>query len=303
MTDSTDNALGPDWEKSLIWIIENTTQVRIRDLALDMLNHRADLAPDPQDARVTQLLQDRVAPWMDACFGPEISGDKLERGDRFLEEALELLQSGGYPPERVAALTDYVFSRDVGEPSQEVGGVMITLAAYCLAHGLDMHEAGETELARIWTKVDKIRAKQAAKPKGSALPIRADLAPDPRSPWQPIATAPKNGDWIWVYLPDAEPTTYRVRYCLKQGPFGVNEWQVNDFTYLTLWSKPTHWMPATEPDPRVKALVEALRLAHNRLIWASGIIANDTARDIAAMHVEEARAALAAFDTTVEKDK
>ena len=46
-----------------------------------------------------------------------------------------------------------------------------TLAAYCLAHGLDMHSAGETELARVWTKVEAIRAKHAAKPKGSALPV------------------------------------------------------------------------------------------------------------------------------------
>ncbi|WP_457817370.1 hypothetical protein, partial [Staphylococcus aureus] len=36
---------------------------------------------------------------------------------------------------------------------------------------MDMHAAGETELARIWTKVDQIRAKQAAKPKHSPLPI------------------------------------------------------------------------------------------------------------------------------------
>ncbi len=55
---------------------------------------------------------------------------------------------------------------------------MVTLAAHCLAHGVDMHEAGETELARIWTKVDTIRAKQAAKPKGSALPV-ALLDPAP----------------------------------------------------------------------------------------------------------------------------
>jgi exonuclease VII small subunit len=108
---------------------------------------------------------------MMACFGPEIAADKLERGDRFLEEALELLQSGDYPRERIAALVDYTYGREKGEPLQEVGGVMITLAAYCLAHGLDMHEAGEKELARIWTKVDKIRAKQAAKPTGSALPV------------------------------------------------------------------------------------------------------------------------------------
>ena len=34
-----------------------------------------------------------------------------------------------------------------------------------------MHVDAETELARVWTKVEKIRAKQAAKPKHSALPI------------------------------------------------------------------------------------------------------------------------------------
>lgn len=115
--------------------------------------------------------QDRVDPWMQACFGAEISADKLERGDRLLEDVLKLLQSGDYPSERIAALTKYVWSREIGEPAQEVGGVMVTLAAYCLAHGLNMHTAGETELTRIWTKVDKIRAKQAAKPKGSPLPL------------------------------------------------------------------------------------------------------------------------------------
>jgi hypothetical protein len=45
---------------------------------------------------------------------------------------------------------------------------MVTLAALCLANGFDMH-AEETELARVWTKVEQIRAKQAAKPKHSPL--------------------------------------------------------------------------------------------------------------------------------------
>lgn len=115
--------------------------------------------------------QQRVQPWMMACFGPEISSDRIERGDRLIEEVLELLQSGNYPRERVAALCDYVYSREAGEPAQEAGGVMVTLAAYCLAHDLDMHDAAEVELARVWTKIDKIRAKQAAKPTGSALPV------------------------------------------------------------------------------------------------------------------------------------
>ncbi|MDK4704298.1 hypothetical protein PH562_18745 [Rhizobium sp. CNPSo 4062] len=125
-----------------------------------------------------ESFQSRVQPWMMACFGSEISADKLERGDRFLEEALELLQSGDYPKSRAYALIEYVFGRDKGEPAQEVGGVMVTLAAYCLAHGIDMHQAGEIELARIWTKVEKIRAKQAAKPTGSALPIPTPSRPE-----------------------------------------------------------------------------------------------------------------------------
>ncbi|MEV5021386.1 hypothetical protein MRBLMA1_001208 [Sphingobium sp. LMA1-1-1.1] len=107
-----------------------------------------------------------------ACFGATITGDLLERADRFTEEALELAQTmPGFNAERAHALVDYVFSRPVGERGQEVGGVMVTLAALCNPVGLDISEAAERELARIWTKVDAIRAKQAAKPTGSALPI------------------------------------------------------------------------------------------------------------------------------------
>uniref|UniRef100_A0A6M3MHP8 Uncharacterized protein n=1 Tax=viral metagenome TaxID=1070528 RepID=A0A6M3MHP8_9ZZZZ len=114
--------------------------------------------------------QSRVQPWLLQCFGAEIAADRVERNHRFLEESLELVQSLGCTDSEAHQLVDYVFGRPVGEPAQEVGGVMVTLAALCLANGLDMHSAGETELARIWTKVEKIRAKQAAKPKHSPLP-------------------------------------------------------------------------------------------------------------------------------------
>ncbi|WP_396334078.1 hypothetical protein [Burkholderia anthina] len=114
--------------------------------------------------------QARVQPWMLACFGAEIAADRVERNHRFLEEALELVQACGCTASEAHQLVDYTFGRPIGEPAQEVGGVMVTLAALCLANGLDMHAAGETELARIWTKVEQIRAKQAAKPKHSPLP-------------------------------------------------------------------------------------------------------------------------------------
>ena len=122
--------------------------------------------------------QHRVQPWLLQCFGAEIAADTVERNHRFLEEALELVQSTGCTQSEAHQLVDYVFGRPVGEPAQEVGGVMVTLAALCLANGLDMHNAGEIELARIWTKVEAIRAKQAAKPKHSPLP---QAAPAPLS--------------------------------------------------------------------------------------------------------------------------
>jgi hypothetical protein len=104
------------------------------------------------------------------CFGAEIAGDKIERNHRFIEEALELVQACGATASECHQLVDYVFGRPVGEPFQESGGVMVTHAALCLANGLNMHDNGEVELTRIWTKVEKIRAKQAAKPKHSPLP-------------------------------------------------------------------------------------------------------------------------------------
>ncbi|MDN7489459.1 hypothetical protein QZM35_17260 [Burkholderia sp. AU45274] len=117
--------------------------------------------------------QSRVQPWMLACFGAEIAADRIERNHRFLEEALELVQACGCTASEAHQLVDYTFGRPVGEPAQEAGGVMVTLAALCLANSLDMHAAGETELARVWTKVEQIRAKQAAKPKNSPLPEAA----------------------------------------------------------------------------------------------------------------------------------
>jgi hypothetical protein len=122
-------------------------------------------------AAINTPFQPRVQPWLLDCFGPVIAADTDERNHRFLEESLELVQSTGCTRIEAHALVDYVFDRPVGEIGQEVGGVMVTLAALCLAQGVDMHACGEVELARIWTKIAQIRAKQAAKPKHSPLPM------------------------------------------------------------------------------------------------------------------------------------
>ena len=118
--------------------------------------------------------QGRVHEWMLKCFGPEISADTQERNYRFLEEALELVQSVGCSREDAHKLVDYVFDRPLGAPQQEVGGVMVTLAAFCTTHGISLEEAGEIELARVWTDIEKIRAKQAAKPYRADKPLPRD---------------------------------------------------------------------------------------------------------------------------------
>ena len=164
-----------------VWAGKAHPEQQLVDLAhvLAILDTAQEAVPTEAGA---EPFQSRVQSWLHECFGPEISGDRLERSDRLLEEVFELLQSSDYPRERIASLSSYVWSRPKGEPAQEVGGVMVTLAGYCLAHGIDMHDAGETELARVWTKVEKIRAKQAAKPTGSALPQAWPDATQPAAP-------------------------------------------------------------------------------------------------------------------------
>lgn len=130
------------------------------------------LPPAPSAPAGVQPFQARVAGWMQACFGPAISADRQERNHRFLEEALELVQACGATDGEAHQLVDYVFGRPAGERQQEVGGVMVTLAALCLAHGLDMHQAAETELARILSPdvLERIREKQKRKPAIGPLP-------------------------------------------------------------------------------------------------------------------------------------
>ena len=116
------------------------------------------------------FVQQRVAEWLAACFPPSVCADREERMHRFLEEALELVQASGCSRQDAHRLVDYVFSRAVGRPELEVGGVMVTLAGLCAAAGIDMNDAANRELERNWLRIDVIRQKQASKPIGSPLP-------------------------------------------------------------------------------------------------------------------------------------
>lgn len=114
--------------------------------------------------------QNYVKEWMMACFSMQVCRDKNERCHRFTEESLELVQSLGMTASEAHQLVDYVYGRKIGETKQEIGGVMVTLAALCGAIDIDMSACGHTELDRCWQNIEKIRAKYAKKLKHSPLP-------------------------------------------------------------------------------------------------------------------------------------
>lgn len=209
--------------------------------------------------------QSRVEPWLLACFGETIAGDKVERNHRFLEEALELVQSCGCTQSEAHQLVDYVFSRPVGDPPQETGGVMVTLAALCRAQGLNMHEAGDVELARIWTKVEAIRAKQAAKPKHSPLPqvatqpaalggvphVVALLAENER--WAEQAN--KNDDYVCAFGAACELIDRHLALFIaaNQGDTRVREFVRWRQHIKTLSAAPAHDAPSAQDAPKIVA--------------------------------------------------
>ncbi|MFA6230997.1 MAG: hypothetical protein WC617_12625 [Rhodanobacter sp.] len=123
-----------------------------------------------QPARSVPSYQARVGAWTNACFGEGEATDTVSRVHRFIEEALELAQSLSCSQSEVLQLVEYVYNRPIGDPHQEVGGVMVTLGALCHAAKMNMVDCGERELTRVWANADRIRAKHATKPRFTPLP-------------------------------------------------------------------------------------------------------------------------------------
>lgn len=109
--------------------------------------------------------QSKVARWMRKAFSPAVINSPVERNRRFLEEALELVQANGMTQSEAADVVFYAYSRDQGDINQEVGGVMVTLAALCNERAVGMQHCAWAEMARIDTPetIAKIRVKQQAK--------------------------------------------------------------------------------------------------------------------------------------------
>lgn len=85
--------------------------------------------------------------WLEKVF-PDHASDPEERIIRTVEEVLELAQCENVTREQMHALVDQVMDKPVGERSQELGGVMVTLASYCAVTGQDAGAAFNAEFAR-----------------------------------------------------------------------------------------------------------------------------------------------------------
>lgn len=183
-----------------------------------------------------KTFQDRVTPWIKECFGIEVASDHAERSHRFLEEALELVQVAGCTKSEVLQLVDYVFDRPKGEVKQEVGGVMVTLASLCSAHGINMHECGEEELKLVWEKIEKIRAKWKTKPEHSPLlmPIEKFIC------YKEVdKQTPEIGEWVVVLRGNGEYTEWISKgRRIQTGTWVIKE--ANGLNYEN--STPTHWI-------------------------------------------------------------
>lgn len=107
----------------------------------------------------------RCLKWALHTFNSNLVYNTHERCARFLEEALELVQTLGFNKRRALALVEYVYGREPGEVDQEFGGVMNTLFLLGETTSKNLHELGEIELSRCWDNVEKIRAKNLDKNK------------------------------------------------------------------------------------------------------------------------------------------
>jgi len=116
--------------------------------------------------------QARVLTWARDTFG-EVAVNPTERVSRFVEEAIELAQACGYPPERIVELVGYTYGRPPGEVGQEVGGVSVSLLALCESLGIsaEVCEARETERVTSITREVFRRKHQAKVEAGVAEPM------------------------------------------------------------------------------------------------------------------------------------
>ena len=118
----------------------------------DLLKRAAEaLALSIVEASARDARQAKVAEFVRTRFG-ELNMDRKERAARMLEEAFEIAQAEGMTVAEVARLGNYVYSKPIGEPSQEAAGAGVALLAYCTCIGVSADAVEAAEVERIYSK-------------------------------------------------------------------------------------------------------------------------------------------------------
>lgn len=90
--------------------------------------------------------------WAIRCFGSEHVYDGPTRSLRIGEEAVELMQAYEVPKEKALQLVEMVYARPIGSVTQEIGGILMTVAVLCAARGVDPKYMFLHELRRVLAK-------------------------------------------------------------------------------------------------------------------------------------------------------
>lgn len=98
--------------------------------------------------------------WAVRCFGDKHVINSGTRSLRTVEEAIELCQALGVSRELAHKAVDTVYSRPIGEPEQEIGGVLLTINILCESLGVDADALFERELRRVLMKSPEHFAKR-----------------------------------------------------------------------------------------------------------------------------------------------
>jgi hypothetical protein len=98
--------------------------------------------------------------WAIRAFGKEHVFDTRIRALRVAEEAIELAQASGVAEEQLHRLIGIVYTRPVGDPIQEIGGVLMTTYVLAARLGFDPEEIFLSELLKVLAKPAEHYAKR-----------------------------------------------------------------------------------------------------------------------------------------------
>jgi hypothetical protein len=107
----------------------------------------------------SQTFQDRVIIWLHTCFGVTAARERQICNAAFVRSALEAAKASGCAADKARWILEDVYREPASGMREALGGAMIAVARLSLANDLDMRDAGEAELSRLWTDIEQIRHK------------------------------------------------------------------------------------------------------------------------------------------------